>query len=437
MENENLKEEMLRDIDTLNFFLDTLKERIEQNSSGLLLDEFSSIENDFRIFDSMVTTVRDSYFNNEDLRAILEDKIFDLNIKKSNIKLLLENSILQTQREKEEQKSLAEAKNRGEKELKEESERSDEPKETPEPQKVEKESIKKRAKPKKEKRSKSKKRETKSLKSRVKRAKKSLIDMVREVNLPSSDNRKEFKKRERLEFIEELLKDSDYTKLPDKPLAKLYAHREFNPKKPLILISAHIDSLYKNYFSEVVGGEICGTFDNSICNGVVLDLMINSKLPKQVVVAFTGDEEIGSRGAKEAIKLLKKEKISKNIEIVIVLDVTLELYCKADFTIENYFVNRDIDAKRLNLKFKKQKELKSYIASKLKFAHFIKNALPDEALKYKKYVRNTLSFTIPCRVLGYDMHEDSGVAVRLNSLESYSKSLLKLVNSIATDVKKK
>jgi hypothetical protein len=40
---------------------------------------------------------------------------------------------------------------------------------------------------------------------------------------------------------------TSYQLLGEKPLAKVYAPNGFDPGKPFMVISSHIDSIYKNY----------------------------------------------------------------------------------------------------------------------------------------------------------------------------------------------
>ena len=107
----------------------------------------------------------------------------------------------------------------------------------------------------------------------------------------------------------------------------------------MIIISSHVDCEHKitDCFSEVCDTDnslIKGTYDNLLTNASIVSLMLEGELPENVLIAFTGDEEVGSKGARKLTKYLKKNSIE--IKCAIVLDVT-DMGWKeaADFTVEN------------------------------------------------------------------------------------------------------
>ncbi len=106
-----------------------------------------------------------------------------------------------------------------------------------------------------------------------------LYSLVDELTIPSADNGKKFTRTDRLLRIQSALEESDYVLFGEKPLAYVYCRRGYSPEKPTLLISAHIDSLYGEYFTRRDGPEISGTFDNSACNAVTLHLMLEQCLP--------------------------------------------------------------------------------------------------------------------------------------------------------------
>lgn len=65
-----------------------------------------------------------------------------------------------------------------------------------------------------------------------------------------------------------------------------------------------------------------GTFDNSITNASIVYLMLSRALPRNVIVAFTGDEEETSRGALDVSRFIEDHNL--DVLNIFVLDVTEE-----------------------------------------------------------------------------------------------------------------
>ena len=79
-----------------------------------------------------------------------------------------------------------------------------------------------------------------------------------------------------------------------------------------------------------------GTYDNAATNAAILNLMLEGTLPEYVLVAFTGDEERGCKGAKHLMGMLSAAGVT--IRHLFVLDVTDMGWVEgSDFTIENDF----------------------------------------------------------------------------------------------------
>ena len=127
-----------------------------------------------------------------------------------------------------------------------------------------------------------------------------LTQLICELTLPCADNGRDFTRTDRIHRIRDLLRSTPYTCLGEKPLAQVWQHPDFDPALPLVRVSSHIDSLYTNYHASCDDGILLGTFDNSVTNAVILSLILENRLPQQVLVAFTGDEEDQSRGADQA-----------------------------------------------------------------------------------------------------------------------------------------
>ncbi len=268
-----------------------------------------------------------------------------------------------------------------------------------------------------------------------------------ELTLPCEDNGIRWTRRERLDAIASALNGTAYSLLGKSELAFVYRHSGYSRKKPTILVSTHVDSLYGQYFARKVGAEIHGTFDNSATNGVVVELMRQGSLPPQVLVAFTGDEEENSRGADQTVEILSQGGLFSMLELVMVLDLTEEAYGQAAFTLENLFVESN-QAEAL-LRFSGKRDLKSYLTTILKddacpgikkttsskpSSHdlvVVMNAAPDESWQYDEHDLNCFSLCLPCRPLDGDMHSDLGVAIQCTAFEQYALALKQLASGIA------
>jgi hypothetical protein len=246
--------------------------------------------------------------------------------------------------------------------------------------------------------------------------------------MPCADDGRRFVVDDRLRRITRELTDSRYSLLADLPLAKLYGHREFREDSGLLLVSCHVDSLYDNYFARRTEGELHGTFDNSACNAILLEAMLGGQLPPQALVAFTGNEEYESRGADQTIEFLGRQKLLERLAMVIVLDLTEEHYGVAHYTIENDFVASG-DAS-VSPQFRDSSDLRSYLARWLESPRCVDDAAPDESWQYDEHDLNCFSLCLPCRLLGDDMHDDTGVAITESSATSYLSTLAQLTRGI-------
>jgi hypothetical protein len=86
------------------------------------------------------------------------------------------------------------------------------------------------------------------------------------------------------------------------------------------------------------------------------------------------------------------------------------------------------------LKFSRRGQLKNYLTEIVESPVTIKNGDADEAWLYDEYDLNCFSLCLPCRLLGDDMHDDTGVAILQKSLEKYSHTLQQLTQGIDKDL---
>ena len=260
-----------------------------------------------------------------------------------------------------------------------------------------------------------------------------LLNLASQLTLPCADDGRVFTRTDRIARIHELLNAGTYQVMAELPLAFLYAHSHFDPSLPFVLVSTHVDSLYKRYHASLQDGVHLGTFDNSITNAAAIHLMRENRLHPQVLVAFTGDEEEDSRGADQVILFLQSAHPSPLLpEMVIVLDITEEAYDKHPFTLENLFC-RSARSPKKHLRFNSTKRLKAFLQCCLQpiIPHIIVKGAEDESWQYDDHDLDCFAFCLPCQLLTDDMHDDEGVHVKsasfiffTNALESLARRLL-------------
>jgi len=267
----------------------------------------------------------------------------------------------------------------------------------------------------------------------IEKVKLMLEDRLLDLTVPSSDDGKRFVITKRLDRIVQFLADSEYECFGDRPLAKIYRRRDFQSAHPFVLVSNHMDSLYKSYFSCLREGVFHGTFDNSASNAVAIEMMLTNPLPAQVLITFTGDEESRSKGAVQTVEFLKTIGIFDRLEMAITLDLTEESYGEADSTVENYFVRKNHHSALL--RFTRKRDLKDYLKKILGSPVFVKDAEEDESWMYDEYDLNCFSLCLPCRPLEGDMHSDAGVTFTEDSIEFYMKTLGRLTEAIVSDLR--
>lgn len=236
-----------------------------------------------------------------------------------------------------------------------------------------------------------------------------LFKLLETVTVDCKDDGEKFTVTDRLSVIETLLADSPYEPLAREPLALLYARRKPSNGDSVVLLSSHIDTVYSAHFCTDEGDCLRGTFDNSFGNAAALWCMLNNLLPDNVVVAFTGDEEQGSQGAREALAAL--EGMGVGVSAVIVQDVTnVGWNSGALFTVENDFGFDIFTAYSI------VSELEPY-SGRFAFCH---NAEPDESWLYAEYALPCLTLCVP---VGGELHSDRGVQLRKMAALEYCNAL--------------
>ena len=228
-------------------------------------------------------------------------------------------------------------------------------------------------------------------------------ELLQQLTVESQDNGEVFTRTNRLERIKSLLHDSSYELLYVGKLALIYGKKEVTPAKARLLVSSHIDTVYTHCFCEETDTHWKGTFDNSATNTALLQLMLENKIGDHVLIAFTGDEEIESRGAQE-------------------VNVTNEGWDDSvSFSIEN---DRGFDLLTAY-------QIISSIQESEQPCVFLHDALPDETWIYgeKQYPDDRsypcLSLCLP---VGGDMHSDAGCWLRKGEVPIYQSILCRLLH---------
>ena len=259
-----------------------------------------------------------------------------------------------------------------------------------------------------------------------------ITKLVERLTVRCEDNDVHFCDGRKIARIEEQIDMAGLSKIFGGRLTNLYSKRsllELKNKKVLV-ISSHIDTVYKSFFAETNGDFLCGTLDNSVTNAVLVDTVCGLNDCRNVIYAFTGNEEKRAIGAAETAAYLKANRI--DVSAIITLDITAEGYDNYDYTIENYFFS-----KSGNKLFADHYEFKKYLTQALKnenlnVIHY-KRCAPDESWQYGRYGFNCFSFCIPSRknsITDNWMHDDSGIIIKLKALYGYGEGLRRLIKKI-------
>jgi hypothetical protein len=238
------------------------------------------------------------------------------------------------------------------------------------------------------------------------------------------DDRKRFIETKRLDIIGEQLEKSAYN-VEKRNLSRIYEHKNLAKGEGIVIISSHADCVYNKLHSDEKDKKYIGTYDNSATNAAVVYLMEKGLLNENVVVAFTGDEEVGGGGAEEVAKRYIDS--GRAVRCVIVCDLTNEGWKdESFFSIENDYASAGRNSPYSSLKSLKAKirGVASKVVSDYPYVH---GAEPDEALTYKEQGFAVFSLCLPCKG---KMHAKKGVKIRKKALGNYALILAELANTL-------
>lgn len=263
------------------------------------------------------------------------------------------------------------------------------------------------------------------------------IKILKAVSVINRDNGERFACSDRLDAISTLLWNSNYRRINADGLFHLYSKKPLSDlPESFVVISCHIDCSFgitKCFAEDLGNGMLKGTFDNSITCASVVDLMLGDTLPSNVVVAFTGDEECGSVGAKDLVAFMKKQQKKC---YVIVLDVTDMGWDEgADFTVENNFWNKSLGTAVIDAVDSNNAGWRFVPSDPSNIPDFVPKektifveAEGDESWEYDELGIKCFSLCLP--ICG-EMHSDRGVLARKRSFEIYGNVLKNIANAIA------
>ena len=247
------------------------------------------------------------------------------------------------------------------------------------------------------------------------------------ITVRGEDDGEHFTNQARTNAIAECLAGSAWRLFHDGCLAKIYAQCEFDPAKPAVVISTHVDMVALRCYANCEGEVWKGSFDNLVTNAVVVACMLGNAFDSNVMVAFTGDEEEDLGGADEVAETLGRKGIQ--VDFVVVTDVTSEEWDDGKaFTIENILPEDD-------------KANQQRVATALREAVSGLDDDPcigpdkfeDEAWEYDEYDLPCCSVCIPCG--GDDMsdceymHLEEGVVIRRSTIKKYAEALIAVVEA--------
>ena len=246
-------------------------------------------------------------------------------------------------------------------------------------------------------------------------------DLLSQLTVDCKDDGERFTVTDRIQVIQSLLKESSYQLVYEGSTSFVYAKLDFFSQSDQVLVSSHIDCVYETCFVADVDAEHWrGTFDNSATNAAIIDLMLADRLNPSVAVAFAGDEEVDSRGAREVMHYFHSKDI--RIRRALVLDVSNEgFHDEAVCSVEN---DRGFDI------LTGYHLIQSLQTSGLPCV-FLHDAEPDETWEYGKGIPD-LYPSIPCLSLCLpvdgDLHAEEGTILRKSSIDGYKQILMNLAN---------
>lgn len=298
--------------------------------------------------------------------------------------------------------------------------------------------------------------------------KKELFRLLKEIEIPVGTNTEDgrFRDLKRLSVIQKEVEESEsnYRYISGKNnYFKLYGQDTLENLsvefERVILVSSHADNWQPKPTFEELNNTIRGIFDNAATNAICVYIMKHIALPRNVLFAFTSDEECSSEGAIHLAKKMKKYFGAGNVD-VITLDVTYGWCEGADFSIENDFIYRKYGGENFIKKVchiangtdytwqfvkaaneSKSENFDEYIPSKDIEAYMgrgLVNALQyesagdgaDESADYDDNDFSAFSLCLPCSAEDVEeMHADEGFEISKEGVCNYTDFLINVLQA--------
>lgn len=299
---------------------------------------------------------------------------------------------------------------------------------------------------------------------------KELFRLLERIEIPVGTDTPDgkFKDLKRLNIIQEEVESSElnYKYINGKNnYFKLYGQdsleqlsKEFDR---VVLVSSHADNWQPESKYKELDETIKGIFDNAATNAICVYIMKYIELPRNVLFAFTSDEECESGcGAVHLAKKMKKY-FGKGKVDIITLDVTYGWCEGADFSIENDFIYQEYNGDDFIKKvcqtanetdyswqfIKAADDSKSdnyyeYISSDIIETYMGSGLInvskyrssddgADESADYDEYDFSVFSLCLPCSANNCEeMHDDEGFEISKVGVCNYTDFLIKVLKNL-------
>lgn len=282
----------------------------------------------------------------------------------------------------------------------------------------------------------------------VLKIKDTLDNVLSKITLSARSNKKEgFYKKDKLDAIENVLKDSKYNKVYETKNCVVYGLKEPKEGDKCVLVSSHADivSGITNPDSQYKDGYYHGTYDNLGTNASAVTLMLNDDklVNNNVYFAFTAEEETGiCSGAKDALEFINCS--SKRHPLCVALDVTDEGYDENKLiSVEGLHGSIEMCDKIGKLMLETDGELPSFNVVRLSpkaYTPFNDSYIScdstefDESVFYGKMLhQDALSLCVPTD--GY-MHSNAGLDIKESTFMGYIYSLNVFLQSFTNTLDK-
>ena len=97
--------------------------------------------------------------------------------------------------------------------------------------------------------------------------------ILERIAVRGEDDGEKFTNTARVDAVADCLKESSWKLYHDGDLAKIYTRCDFDPAKPVVVVSSHVDMVARRCYAKCDGELWKGSFDNLITNAVIVACM--------------------------------------------------------------------------------------------------------------------------------------------------------------------